>query len=463
MSYERMIGWRYLYRRPQQHGALLLGLLLLFVGVMVLSTVFFVMSGRPPPAFVIAFIVASIGLTVVGLIRFFSIFTTVSVFGVVLGVSALTCVLSVASGFQAAFKDKVLGVNAHVLIMRADFQNYRAVEKLTAAEPHVLAEQPFVFVEMLITRGKGELSGIAMKGVDPARIGTVLDLPKHMVEGSVDVLAQRDPSGAPSIVIGRELAVKLKAKLGDEVTLVLPNVGGDWRTWSANSVTAKTRKFRVRGIFYSGFQEYDSRLVYIEIKEAQDFVGQGDIVTGVEMKVDDVDRASKIARSLEHKLGGEPYTVVDWRELNNNLFTALTIQKVALLIFLTLIIIVAAFNMVAALTMMVLDKVKEIAILKSMGGSAMGVARLFQVVGMTIGGIGTAVGLALGILICEVIARYGYQLDAKVYLIDQLPIATNPLEVALVGAITLAICFVATLYPALKASSLRPVEGLRYE
>src|SRR5262249_59871775 len=150
--------------------------------------------------------------------------------------------------------------------------------------------------------------------------------------------------------------------------------------------------------------------------------------TGVEMKLADVNQARPIARQLDRKLGGDPFMVVDWRELNNNLFTALTIQKIALLVFLTLIIIVAAFNMVAALTMMVLDKTKEIAILKSMGANAGGIAGMFQVVGMTIGGIGTALGLALGILLCTVVARYGYPLDPKGYLIDQLPIHVHPIE-----------------------------------
>ncbi len=460
MSFERMIGWRYLYRRLQAHGQLYLILFLTFVGVAVISALFWLRTSRPPPASVLAFTVALIGAIVVGIVRFFSIFTSVSVFGVVLGVSSLTIVMSVTSGFQQAFKDKVLGVNAHVLIMRNDFVKYREVEALAAAEPGVTAVQPFTFVEMLITAGKGQLSGIAMKGVDPARLSSVLDLPKHMLKGTTDELGKPGPE--PAIIIGRELAEKLKVDVGDKVTLVLPNLGGDWRTWSARAGTAKTRVFRVRGIFYSGFDEYDRRLVYISNFDAQDFLGEGDVVTGIEMKVADVDQARSIARSLEKKLG-DPYTVVDWRQLNNNLFTALVIQKIALLIFMTLIIVVAAFNMVAALTMMVLDKIKEIAILKSMGAQSLGIARLFQVVGMTIGGVGTALGLGLGLTLCHVVARYGYPLDPKVYLIDRLPISVDPFEVALVGGITLAICFVATLYPALKASALRPVEGLRYE
>ena len=465
MRYETLIGFRYLYHRPVSRR-LLLGLLLGFIGVAVLSALFWLQTSRPPPVTVFTFTAGAIGAIVCGVVSFFSIFTSVSVFGVVLGVSALTIVMSVTSGFQKAFRDKVLGVNAHVLVMRntLDFSNYREVEKTAAAEPGVRAVQPFVFVEMLITAGKGELSGIALKGVDPDRIGKVLDLPRNMIEGSISVLAAPRREGEPAnIIIGKELAEKLKTKVGDVVTLVLPVSAPSARGWQAGKNTARMRKYRLAGIFYSGFAEYDNRLVYTDIREAQDFVGEGDVVMGVEMKIDDVDRAPEIAARLEEKLGGEPYMVVDWRTLNKNLFTALTLQKIVLIVFLTLIIIVAAFNMVAALTMMVLDKVKEIAILKSMGSNSVGAMRIFQVVGMTIGVLGTALGLLLGLALCHVVARYGYELDPKVYLIDRLPIHVDPFEVALVAVLTLVICFVATLYPALKASALHPVEGLRYE
>jgi lipoprotein-releasing system permease protein len=181
------------------------------------------------------------------------------------------------------------------------------------------------------------------------------------------------------------------------------------------------------------------------------------------MRLSDVEKASWVASQLEKKLGGDPWSVMDWQELNKNLFTALKLQKIALTVFLTLIIIVAAFNMVAALTMMVFDKTKEIAILKSMGGTSGGTARIFQVVGLTIGGVGTVVGLGLGLLLCSVVSRYGYPLDPKVYLIDQLPIRVNPAEVVMIGVISMIISATSTLYPAFKASSLAPVEGLRYE
>jgi lipoprotein-releasing system permease protein len=469
VSYETLIGWRYLYRgRPSLVVLIGLATSLLFAGV---GAALFLGSGHASPVGVVLLACGAIAAAIFGLLCLFSVFTTVSVVGVVLGVAALTVVMGITSGFQAAFQDKVLGVNAHVLVMRnsTDFANYREIEQRAADDPRVAAVQPFVFVEMLITRGKGELSGIAMKGVDPDRLGQVLDLPRHMIDGgSIDVLRHQEgevhgPDWHPPIIIGRELATKLKAKVGDVVTLVLPNLsGGDLKDWKPTTRPPKTRKFVVGGLFYSGFDEYDRRLVYVDIHDAQDFLGEGDVVMGVEMKLKDVNKSARVARSLEKDLGPE-YVVMDWRELNNNLFTALVLQKAVLMILLIIIIVVAAFNMVSSLTMMVVDKTKEVAILKSMGAASLGTAGIFQVVGLLIGFVGTSIGLGLGLLLAATMARYGYPLDPKVYLIDRLPIQINPLEVVIVGLITMAISFGATLYPSLKASRLRPVDGLRYE
>jgi lipoprotein-releasing system permease protein len=461
--YEALVGWRYLYR-GKRSKVVLWGLLISLL-VTALGAALFLAPGRPSPTGVAILAFGALASIAFGLLRLFSVFTTVSVGGVVLGVAALTVVLSVTSGFQTSFRDKVLGVNAHVLVMKntADFSNYRDVEEMAKKQPYVVAEQPFLFVEIQVTRGMGELATGAMKGVDPARIAKVLDLPEHMIEGSVEALSERVPGQAPPIIVGRELATKLKAKVGDEVTLVAPLSGIDPKTWLHTGKPPKTAKFVVKGIFYSGFAEYDTRLMYVALQDAQDFLEQGDVVMGVEMKLSDVEKASLVARNLDQQLGGDPFVVMDWQQLNHNLFTALKLQKVALTIFLLLIIIVAAFNMVAALTMMVFDKTKEIAILKSMGGSSTAVARIFQVVGLTIGGVGTVLGLALGLLLCTVVSKYGYPLDPKVYLIDRLPIQVNPGEVVLVGVLTMVIALLATLYPAFKASSLRPVEGLRYD
>jgi lipoprotein-releasing system permease protein len=401
-----------------------------------------------------------------GLLYFFSVFTTVSTLGVVLGVAALTVVLAVTTGFQQEFRDKVLGVNAHVIIMKNtdDFSEYRQIEeKAWAIDPDVIAVQPFILMEMVATRGSGEVSGVLIKGVDPERVTTVLDLQKHMVEGEVASLGEETADRPGNIIIGREVAHKLKAELADELTVVAPLSNFDPDTWTSRGEAPKTRTFGVSGIFYSGFDEYDRRLMYISLREAQELRGRGDQVMGVELKVANVERAKAIADKLDKELGGSPYVVQDWNELNHNLFTALTLQKLALLIILTLIIVVATFNMVSALTMMVIDKTREIAILKSMGANSISVARVFRVVGLTIGAIGTALGLIIGLTLCVVVKDYGYRLDPKVYLIDRLPISVEPTEVILVAAITLVISLVATWFPSNKAASLRPVEGLRYD
>jgi lipoprotein-releasing system permease protein len=464
MSYELRIGWRYLYGGKRDR---LLQVLALFtLGVIALGAVLLATTGGDSSPGVVMLIGGLMTEAVFGLLSVFTVFTSVSILGVALGVAALTIVLAVTTGFQQQFRDKVLGVNAHVIVMKAQstFAEYRDVEKTAMAiDPDVLAVQPFIFAEMLVTRGKGELSGVAIKGVDPKLVRGVLDLERHMLPGgSIDDLAKElAPGELPPIIMGKELAHKLKAKRGDTVTVVVPLSNIDFDNMRASA--PRTRMFRVSGIFYSGFDEYDRRLMYTSLKDTQDLVGRGDQVMGVEMKLKDVDRAEEISEKLEKALGGPPYQVQDWYELNHNLFKALNLQKLALVIILTLIIIVAAVNMVSALTMMVTDKTREIAILKSMGATSTGVGRVFLVLGMAIGGVGTVIGLALGLTICEVVSKYGYHLDPKVYLIDRLPIDIRPIEVLLVVGVTMVISLFATWFPARAASALTPVEGLRYD
>ena len=463
-GYERGIGWRYLYGGKRDP------MMLAFAGgsaVITLAGLAILLLSSGSTIGVLMFVLGLISTAVFLLLSLFSVFTSVSVLGVALGVSALTVVLAVTTGFQKQFRDKVLGVNAHVIVLKsqATFAEYRDVmDTARNIDPDVIAVQPFIFAEMLVTRGKGELSGVAIKGIDPTLVGRVLDLDKHMIEGKVDTLAKRPGTGElPPIIMGKELAHKLKAKVGDVVTVVVPLSNIDFDTWRAKSSAPRTRKFVVTGIFYSGFDEYDRRLMYTALEDTQELVGRGDQVMGVELKVKDVDRAEKIAANLEAALGGPPYQVQDWYELNHNLFTALNLQKLALVIILTLIIVVAAVNMISALTMMVTDKVREIAILKSMGAPSQGIGVAFVVVGGAIGVLGTAVGIGLGVATCVVVRGYGYRLDPKVYLIDRLPISMRPSEILLVAGITMALCLVATLIPTFKAASLRPVVGLRHD
>jgi lipoprotein-releasing system permease protein len=460
--YEARIGWRYLYGGKRDRFMLICALVAIAIalaGVGVLMT-----SSGSSPVGVVLLVLGMIAAVVFGLLSLFSVFTSVSMLGVVLGVAALTIVFAVTTGFQQQFRDKVLGVNAHVIVLKSQntFAEYRDTMK-TAREidPDVIGVQPFIFNEMLVTRGQGVSSGVAIKGVDPTLVRSVLDLDKHMEVGTVDTLAVA--SDPPPIIVGKELARKLHAEVGNDVTVVVPLSNIDFDTWSVKSSAPRSRKFRITGIFYSGFDEYDKRLMYTSLAEAQELLGRGDQVMGVELKLKDVERGEAIAEKLEKALGGPPYQVQDWYELNHNLFRALNLQKIVLVVILTLIILVAAVNMVAALAMMVTDKTREIAILKSMGASSTSVAKVFQVVGIAIGGVGTLLGVGIGLVTCHVVSVYGYHLDPKVYLIDRLPIDVRPFEVLLVAGVTMLISIVATLVPAGNASAMRPVDGLRYD
>ena len=464
MSYELNIGWRYLYGgKRDRHMALcaVLSVLVAVVGLALAAT-----SSGSSPEGVITLVIGLLGIAVFGMLTFFSVFTSVSVLGVVLGVAALTVVMSVTTGFEQQFRDKVLGVNAHIIIMKSsnDFGEYRDVLKTARSiDPEVVAVQPFIYAEMLVTNGRGIAAGVAIKGVDPERVGKVLDLEKHMVEGTVASLAEAPVDGAAPIILGRELSRKLQVKLGDLITVVVPLSNLDERTWRAKSSAPRSRKFRVAGTFYSGFDEYDRRLMYTSLRETQALADRGDQVMGVELKVADVDRAKDIAGKLSRRLGEPPYQVQDWYELNHNLFTALTLQKTALVIILCLIIAVAMFNMVAALVMMVTDKTREIAILKSMGSTSWDIAKVFVLVGVAIGGVGAALGIGLGVVTARLVQAYGYHLDPRVYLIDRLPISIQPIDLVIVALVTLSFSLLATVFPAVKASALTPVEGLRYD
>lgn len=548
-----------------------------------------------------------------------SVITFIAVTGVALGVAALLAVLSITTGFQQEFRNKVLGVNAHVLVMKygVDFDEYRDVIASAEAMEEVAGAGPFLIQEMMLARDDG-LAGVLVKGIDPERMPSVLDLPDQIIDGSLrglrregarppvhpddigrstsedwtwlddlarpgtaddaddaddadvedepvdldavldelrddptadlfdeagelrpalrrtpiwgeagegraaspgadldadadedeaaplpevavaspedvermlegfdpgslDVptdpeweerlieeeaeLARQDEESTdslPGIVVGHTLARTLGLGVGDRVRLVSPLSGLDVSMIAPEARTPRSRDFRVIAIFEAGFQEYDSRLVYTDIYEAQHFYGQGDAATGVELRLHDLERSAEVARRLERELGG-PFHTLDWAELNRNLFTALEIQKITLGFVIATIIFVAAFNVIATLIMIVLEKKREIAILKAMGATDATILGIFMLQGSIIGVIGTLAGLVIGGAVVFYLSAVRMDLDPKVYLIDHLPVVVSGTEFLVTGAIAFGICTIATIVPCLWAARMLPVEGLRHE
>lgn len=483
-AFQRHIARRYLYRRRRSTSVVVAAVLLtlLCAGI---EVYYFVLPGNKPALVGVVAVVAPLFCVGSLLINVLSVFSTVAVIGVMLGVAALNVVMAVTSGFQAEIRNRVIGLNAHAMVLKygTDFQEYEEVMKRLRTHPEVLGASPFVYNEMLIAKEGALSAGVLVKGLDGKRGNEVLDLDKWLAKNPdgeqprlATLTADRAPNEGgpplPAIFVGGELARKLKVRVGDRVRLIAPLLGLDAGLSAevaaepgaeSQPVPPRAQEFRLAGIFHAGFDEYDRRLVLVAMPRAQELLGQGDVVTGIELRLRTVDNAQAIGFELVRMLGGPPYRSLDWEELNHNLFAALALQKWVLSFVLFIIILVAAFNIVASLTMMVVDKVREIAILKAMGMSAASVAAVFRTAGTVIGGVGTALGIGMGMLVCQVIQRMGYLLEAKVYMIDKLPTQVSTREVLLSAAVTLFICLAATLYPSLRAANLRPVDGLRYE
>ena len=506
---------------------------------------------------------------------FISVGTLFAIIGVALGTAALSTVMSVTGGFRAQFREKVLGVNAHVLVLKysSEFPEYQEVIKKMEGVPGVVGVAPFIINPMMVTHGNRTATGVLLKGVQPDRLGQVLDLPRHMKEGSLEGLripgakpperrrqthrppkperssplsppsgdspkgkkqldnaietmlqdialedidggeaetpdAQsanapdatglglvddapvgeiepeggydsvlpdddvwpddvdpdpcRDPNAVaelPGIIVGVTLKDTLGLKLGDCVQVTSPTIGYSFSRGAISPPVSK--QFRLLGVFEAGFDQYDSKLVYTDLFEAQAFYDGGDTVTGVEMKVDDIDGARAIKALVDDELDNPIYHTLDWEELNHGLFTALRIQQILMSLVLALIMIVAAFTVIATLIMVVLDKKKEIAVLKTMGATNGGLLRSFLYQGLAMGVIGATFGLALGYSICRWILIYGFPLDPKVYFISKLPVEIHPLQFVLTGAFAVLVCLLATVWPAMYASRLRPADAFR--
>jgi len=390
--------------------------------------------------------------------RSFSLNTIVSITGVTLGVGALIATLGIMTGFTNDIRAKILGTNAHIIVLDRTGQpmtDYAAILEKVKATPHVVAATPFLFTQVLLSHER-QSQGVVLRGIDPATAGGVTDLDKNLLGGSLADLDTAGKAGEPGIILGKELAARLGAFLDSPVTAISPT-----GTIGPMGIVPKLKKFTVVGIFDSGMFEYDSSLAYIPLVEAQKLLDYGDAVNGIEVKVDDIFQSGTIASAITRSLDF-PYGARDWKEMNKSLFSALQLEKIMMFIILVLIILVASFNIVSTLTMIVVEKSREIAILKAMGATPAKIMRIFMIEGLVIGVAGVALGIPLGYGASWLIQEF-YTLPGDVYYISKIPVQLLWTDVASVSLSALVISLFATLYPSWRASKLEPVEALRYE
>jgi lipoprotein-releasing system permease protein len=399
---------------------------------------------------------------------FVSIITVISIAGVMVGVMTLIIVLAVMNGFEKTLKQKILGTQAHLVVLKAGqdgIDHYEEVTPKIEEVSGVVSASPFIFSQVMLSTDSG-VSGVVLKGIDPNGVGKVTELATYVKAGRLEYL-QRPPEGnLPGILLGVELAKNLSISVGEPLQVISP-LG----TLTPMGMMPKMRRFQVVGLFQSGMFEYDSTLAYVSLGSAQKFLNMDARVTGIEIKTDNIYAVQEIGRQIRRKLG-LPFWTKDWMEMNRNLFSALRLEKIAMFIILVLIVLVAAFNIIATLIMVVMEKNKDIAILKSMGATSRGILKIFIIEGLVIGVVGTALGTLLGLLAAfnlETITGFvenlfGFKiLSSDVYYIDKLPSQVNPLDVVWIVMTAILISLLATLYPSWRASKLDPAEALRYE
>ncbi|MDP3111146.1 MAG: lipoprotein-releasing ABC transporter permease subunit [Thermodesulfovibrionales bacterium] len=384
-----------------------------------------------------------------------SLNTAISVGGVAVGVMALLVVLSVMSGFHEDLQRKILGVNPHIVVLsyRGGVTDYKDIMEKVNEEKDIASSSPFVLGQVMVSSGK-RAHGVYLRGIDPALEIKTTEISRYIKDGKMDDL--KPEKGISGIVIGKELASSLGVFRGDQINVISP-VG----EIGPLGMLPKVRQFRVAAIFEVGMFEYDSNLVLTGLSPAQEFFGMGDSVTGIQLKVKDIYKAKETREHIQKKLDF-PYYGRDWMQMNSNLFSALKLEKLAMFVILILIVLVASFNIVGTLIMNVIEKSREIAILKAMGATNRGIMLIFMLQGLFIGLTGTTIGIAggyvLGLMFNNVI-----KLPPQVYYLSHLPIKMELIDFIAVSTSAILISFLATIYPAWQAAKLNPVEPLRYE
>lgn len=386
--------------------------------------------------------------------RFISVNTAISIAGVTLGVAATIIVLSVMTGAQDYIRERILGIKSHVVVMEygGGLENYKDVMEKVKRKRYVISTAPFILGQAMLS-SETKAVGVMVRGIDPSMEKEVTELSNYMKEGRIEDV------GDKGLILGKELSRNLGAFLGDRLKLLSPS-----GTMTPMGLAPKIKVFEVVGIFDSGMYEFDSNLAYISLKGAQDFFNLGERVTGIDVKIDDIYKAEMVADDIAESLA-MPYFARDWMQMNRNLFSALKLEKIAMFIILILIIFVAAFNIIGTLIMIVIEKSREIAILKSMGANNKGIMKIFMTQGLIIGLAGTILGIGSGYLVCYLLKTYKFiTLPSDIYYgLSHLPVKMKPFDFLIVSASALGISLLATLYPSWQAAKLDPIEPLRYE
>ncbi len=388
---------------------------------------------------------------------FISLITFLSVAGVMVGVMALVVVIAVMNGAETEFRRRILGLEPHILIMNYNgtFGNYNPGLEEIQTHPHIRDASPILFAQAII-RTRHAMAGAMVRGIVPDNSASLIkgfDTPA--LKNALAV--QKKSDNLPGIILGKELARSMGAITGDKIILMSTR-----SVISPMGQIPAMKQFVVQGTFSSGMSEYDGMLAYVHLEQAQSLTKDPEKISAIGIWVDDVFKVKEIRKTLPGDLEHHPFYIRDWMEINQSLFSALKLEKTAMFIILTLIILVAAFNIASALIMLVMEKTKDIAVLKAMGATHRMIRQIFIIKGLVIGTIGTLLGTVSGIGICLLLKRYDFIQLPKAYPFSTLPVQLDPMDVLVISVSAIIICFISTLYPSWKASNMDPLEAIRY-